>query len=59
MGLVVYFGQPVLFYPASAGFLALMATNLAAPDWTPPPDGNAFIALQITNAPPNAVFRLH
>jgi len=58
VGLSQYFGQPVLFYPTNAAYLPQMSTNLAAPDWSAPL-GNAFIALQVTNAPPNAVFRLH
>jgi len=58
VGLSQYFGQPVLFYPTNAAYSPQMATNLAAPNWTSP-SGNAFIALQVTNASPNAVFRLH
>ena len=54
-----YFGQWVLMYPTN-GYALQTATQLAAPDWTPAaPAGNAFIAWQITNAPPGAVFRLH
>ncbi len=58
-GLSSYFSQLVLWYPTN-GYALQTATQLAAPDWTSAaPGGNAFLAWQITNAPPNAVFRLH
>jgi hypothetical protein len=58
-GLVFYGNLPVLFYPTNSDYTPQMSTNLAAPDWTAPPAGNAFITVQLTNAPPGAVFRLH
>ena len=57
-GLSFYFGQPVLFYPTNAGYSPQMSTNFAGYNWRTP-SGNAFVTVQVTNAPPNAVFRLH
>ena len=58
-GLGFYGSLPVLFYPTNAAYSLLMSTSVTAPNWTAPPGGNAFITVQVTNAPPDAVFRLH
>ena len=58
-GITLYGNLPVLFYPTNASYALRMTTNLAVQNWTTVSGGSALIAVQITNAPPNAVFRLH
>jgi len=55
---VLYGNLPVVFYPTNANYTLLMTTNLPA-NWITNPVGDLLITLQITNAPANAVFRLH
>jgi hypothetical protein len=58
-GITLYGNLPVLFYPTNAGYAAQMTTNLTVHNWTSLSGGNSLITVQVTNAPPNAVFRLH
>ena len=57
-GLAVYFNLPVLFYPTNSAYSLFMTTNLPASSWRAP-SGRAFASVEITNAPPGAVFRLY
>lgn len=59
LGLVIYGNLPVLFYPPNAAYSPQVTTSLSPPNWIAPSGGNAFIAMQVTNAPSHAVFRLH
>jgi alpha-tubulin suppressor-like RCC1 family protein len=60
LGITTYGNQPVVIFPTATGstFLLQMTTNLASGVWGPAPSGVAFTAVQFTNAPPNAFFRL-
>ena len=60
LGITTYGNQPVVIFPAATGgtFILQMTTNLASGVWEPAPGGVPFTAVQFTNAPPNAFFRL-
>jgi len=60
LGITTYSNQPVVIFPTATGstFLLQMTTNLASGVWGPAPSGVPFTAVQFTNAPPNAFFRL-
>ena len=58
-GIYLYGNLPVLFYPTNASYSSQMTTNLTVHNWTSLSGVNPLITLQVTNAPPNAVFRLH
>jgi hypothetical protein len=58
-GIYLYGNLPVLFYPTNASYSSQMTTNLTVHNWTSISGGNSLITVQVTNAPPNAVFRLH
>ncbi len=58
-GITLYGNLPVLFYPTNANYAAQMTTNLTVHNWTSISGVNSLITVQVTNAPPNAVFRLH
>jgi hypothetical protein len=60
LGITTYSNQPVVIFPTATGstFLLQMTTNLASGVWGPAPSGVPFTAVQFTNVPPNAFFRL-
>jgi hypothetical protein len=58
-GIIFYGILPVVYYPTNTSYTLQMTSTLAVPGWTSNPSGNSLIAVQITNAPANAVFRLH
>jgi len=61
LGVTTYSNSPVVFYPTASGtnFTLQMATNLNAPIWLAVTNGEPFSGVRITNAPPNAFFRLN
>lgn len=60
LGVTFYNGQPVVFIPTAAGtnYLLQMSTNLTSGIWVTVSNGTPVMAVQITNAPGKAFFRL-
>ena len=61
LGIGTYSNLPVVYYPtaASTNFVVQMSTNLMSTNWVTVTNGVPFTALQITNPPNPAFFRLH
>jgi hypothetical protein len=59
IGIATYSNNPVIFYPSSGtNYNLQMTTNLSSPVWVTVTNGVPFSAVEITNAPSNAFFRL-
>jgi hypothetical protein len=61
LAIMLYGNSPVLFYPTALGVNEVLqiSTNLPSGNWLAATNGVSFTALQLTNAPANAVFRLY
>jgi hypothetical protein len=61
LGIGTYSNAPVVFFPSNPGtnFSLQMSTNLLSTNWVAVTNGVPFTAVQVTNAPSPAVFRLH
>jgi hypothetical protein len=59
IGISTYSNNPVVFFPSNGTSYNLqMTTNLSSPVWVTITNGVPFSAVEITNAPGNAFFRL-
>jgi len=60
VGIGIYSNSPVVFFPTTPGtnFVLQMTTNLISPNWVTVTNGVPFTAVEITNPPSPAFFRL-
>ncbi len=60
LGISTYSNQPVVLFPANGwNYSVQMTTNLASGNWVTLTNGIPFSAVQFTNVPNTALFRLH